>query len=226
MGEAIVVKSIEYTPHQYIAGAIGGVNRIAIGIETSNTFIDLPNFQINMKCGNLRNFRAEFKYGLFPVAINGTYIYFEDDNYPKERIIQNVCVSKGKWGYINTKGEVVIQFQYESATEFYKGYALVNESMLINPQGQIVRKNIGRICYYGGENELVLAEKDTHKRLCFDLRSSADIYVLEEELHNESYLKESRHSIADELTKYIALRDSGELTFEEFEILKKKLIHQ
>ena len=165
MGETIVAKSIKYTPHRYVPGAIDGIEKIEIGIETPNSFIELPNFQINMECSNLRNFKAEFKYGLFPVAINGYYIYFEDDNYPKERIIQNAHVSKGKWGYINPKGEVVIQCQYESATEFYKGYALVNESMLINPQGQIVRKNIERKCYYGGENELVLAEKGTHKRL-------------------------------------------------------------
>lgn len=47
----------------------------------------------------------------------------------------------GKWGFINTKGKLVIDYQYSNANYFDKGKAMVwlgNERFYINKQGKRV----------------------------------------------------------------------------------------
>jgi hypothetical protein len=43
------------------------------------------------------------------------------------RVRQTRLLGKGKWGYVNTDGEIVLPFVYKEASDFYDGVAVVRE---------------------------------------------------------------------------------------------------
>jgi hypothetical protein len=48
------------------------------------------------------------------------------------------CVNRGKWGFINEKGEVVIPLTYHSVTLFSEGLAAVDNRSYIDKTGKVV----------------------------------------------------------------------------------------
>lgn len=80
------------------------------------------------------------------VSMTGTVIKFEnayqvDMNYPYYSEGLLGVKSNGRWGYIDTKGNVVISFKYRNALPFMKGLASVSDAegnfMHINKSGKI-----------------------------------------------------------------------------------------
>ena len=56
-----------------------------------------------------------------------------------------IAVKKGKWGYLNTSGKLVIPLQYEEVTDFDKGYAIARlgyDYFIINHTGDRSSVNI------------------------------------------------------------------------------------
>lgn len=92
---------------------------------------------------------------------NGNYIIQPNIDYGDDLSILTLRFSDGlariikydKYGFINTKGEVVIQPKFEFAREFEKGKALVGEDgkeTLIDKKGNsILSRNFNLIYFYG-----------------------------------------------------------------------------
>ena len=63
----------------------------------------------------------QFSEGLAAVTIEGTYEYDEDDEDGEEYF------TRGKWGYINTSGVVVIPLKYSDVSDFNNGIAIIED---------------------------------------------------------------------------------------------------
>jgi hypothetical protein len=112
----------------------------------------LPNY-------NGYNLTSRYK-GLY--KFNGERLFdslFEDLGYPSE----NLCAVKikGKWGFMNLKGENVIHPQYYEVGEFKNGYAPVCEAFYSNKN-----QRCGLINYKG--NEIIPCNYSTGLPIDFD----------------------------------------------------------
>ena len=70
--------------------------------------------------------------------------------------------SSGKYGYVNTKGEKVIDYQFDEAKTFYDGVAAVkigNAWGLINSSGNFIVAPKYATLYYAGSNRYLFASK-------------------------------------------------------------------
>ena len=90
--------------------------------------------------------------GYFPAKVEGGWHFFSrqgqklfgkyEDAYPFSNGLAAVQINK-KWGYINTKGDLVIPAAYDSHESFTEGMAVVksgNERHLINRTGETIVK--------------------------------------------------------------------------------------
>lgn len=85
--------------------------------------------------------RKDNKYGLFDGRTGKIVADCKYDNFSGYGSGLIAMQHNGKWGYLNDRGETVIQFQYDRALEFISGYAHViknGKSGLIDPKGSYV----------------------------------------------------------------------------------------
>jgi hypothetical protein len=128
-----------------------GIALVRIGeresyIDTAGKFIDLPNFSLGDRCNDnivmVSIDSAGVSYKRF-VKKNGEWLNnsFYAESWGFSEGLANVKVN-GKWGYINTLGEIQIPCKYHMAREFKNGLASVTtDSELwgcIDSKGSIV----------------------------------------------------------------------------------------
>lgn len=85
-----------------------------------------------------------------------------------------LAVKKGdKWGYVNNKGETVIQFKYDEAYVFKGGHALVifgTDSMIIDNKGEVVITKKANQLERDDETGLVIYIDENDKYSLMDLK--------------------------------------------------------
>ncbi len=146
-------------------------------VEVGNSkwyFIDTNG---NIKSGNATFDEAEsFNYGYAIVKKDGLYglvdaninyvippMYHFLDDVAANGLLMCKVSSSGKWGYVNTKGERVIDTQFDSVYPFYDGVTaavqLGKEDGLINSSGNFLIAPKYAELRYAGSNRYLFASK-------------------------------------------------------------------
>lgn len=151
---------------------VNGLAKVEVG-DSKDYFIDTNG---NIKSGNAtfdraRNFCNRYArvtkdglYGLVDANINYVIppMYSDLGDVAANGLLRCQVSSSGKYGYVNTKGEKVIDHQFDEAYTFYDGVAAVkvgNAWGLINSSGNFIVAPKYAALHYAGSNRYVFASK-------------------------------------------------------------------
>ena len=153
---------------------VNGLAKVEVG-DSKDYFIDTNG---NIKSGNAtfdraRNFCNRYArvtkdglYGLVDANINYVIppMYSNLGDVAANGLLRCQVSSSGKYGYVNTKGEKVIDHQFDKADTFYDGVAAVkmgDKWGLINSSGNFIAALKYDTLYYAGSNRYVFAPKNS-----------------------------------------------------------------
>lgn len=151
---------------------VNGLAKVEVG-DSKDYFIDTNG---NIKSGNatfdeaksFSNGYARVKkdglYGLVDANINYVIqpMYYNLGDVAANGLLRCRVSSSGKYGYVNTKGEKVIDYQFDYANTFYDGVAAVkigDKWGLINSSGNFIVAPKYATLYYAGSNRYLFASE-------------------------------------------------------------------
>ncbi len=110
-------------------------------------------------------------------------------------------IKDGKWGFINSKGETVIDFQFVGAmSSFNKGYALfysyhqsqvsipygaTTTAAFVNKKGELINQPLYDDLIYFSKDKAIGVNTHSQGKYLFDLKTGKVIFGLTHELMNQ-----------------------------------------